>query len=398
MTIAYFDCQVGVSGDMILGALVDAGASLSLIEDAFAGLPNEFQVALKIDEVTRGGLRAAHVRVEGNLVPLQGRPFADLLGLVDQVNTSPENKEQGRRILQAIGEAEARVHGVSLENVHLHELGSLDTLIDVMGAVIGLSELGITDVFSAPLPAGHGIVRSEHGQLLVPVPAVMELAKLYDVPLRTPTTSTIAGELVTPTGAAILATLASFDPISIVPDRIGHGAGTRDPESYPNILSLWIGGYEVGNVDQLILIETNIDDMNPEIYSYVRERLVNAGARDVWMTPVQMKKDRAGVIVSILAEPSDEKQMLEILFYETSTLGARVQQIRRPRVDREIVHVATALGESRVKIKRIGDRVVSVAPEYEDCRLLAVETGMSLQEVYRLVNRAAEDKWLRSVE
>ena len=394
MTIAYFDCQVGVSGDMILGALVDAGASLPLMQDALAGLPDEFQVGLKKEEVTRGGIRASHVQVEGNLTPAHGRSFADLLRLVDHVATTSENKEQARRILQAIGEAEARVHRVSLEDVHLHELGSLDTLVDVLGAVIGLSELGITKVYSAPLPAGHGTVRSEHGKLPVPVPAVLELAKLYAVPLRTPTSATVAGELVTPTGAAILATLASFEPVSIVPDRVGHGAGTRDPESYPNVLTLWVGESSIEDVDQLILIETNIDDMNPEIYSYVRERLTSAGARDVWMTAIQMKKDRPGVAVSILAEPSDEKQMLEILFHETSTLGARIQQIRRPRVDREIVRVTTTLGESRVKIKRADGRVISVAPEYDDCRQLALDSGLSLQDVYRVVRRAAEDKWL----
>jgi len=394
MTIAYFDCQVGVSGDMILGALVDAGASLPLMQDALAGLPDEFQVGLKKEEVTRGGIRASHVQVEGNLTPAHGRSFADLLRLVDHVATTSENKEQARRILQSIGEAEARVHRVSLEDVHLHELGSLDTLVDVLGAVIGLSELGITKVYSAPLPAGHGTVRSEHGKLPVPVPAVLELAKLYAVPLRTPTSATVAGELVTPTGAAILATLASFEPVSIVPDRVGHGAGTRDPESYPNVLTLWVGESSIEDVDQLILIETNIDDMNPEIYSYVRERLTSAGARDVWMTAIQMKKDRPGVAVSILAEPSDEKQMLEILFHETSTLGARIQQIRRPRVDREIVRVTTTLGESRVKIKRADGRVISVAPEYDDCRQLALDSGLSLQDVYRVVRRAAEDKWL----
>ena len=249
-------------------------------------------------------------------------------------------------------------------------------------------------MYSAPLPAGHGTVRSEHGKLPVPVPAVLELAKLYAVPLRTPTSATVAGELVTPTGAAILATLASFEPVSIVPDRVGHGAGTRDPESYPNVLTLWVGESSIEDVDQLILIETNIDDMNPEIYSYVRERLTSAGARDVWMTAIQMKKDRPGVAVSILAEPSDEKQMLEILFHETSTLGARIQQIRRPRVDREIVRVTTTLGESRVKIKRADGRVISVAPEYDDCRQLALDSGLSLQDVYRVVRRAAEDKWL----
>ncbi|MQG21827.1 MAG: nickel pincer cofactor biosynthesis protein LarC [SAR202 cluster bacterium] len=394
MTIAYFDCQVGVSGDMILGALVDAGAPLPLMQDALAGLPDEFQVRLKKEEVTRGGIRASHVQVEGNLTPAHGRSFADLLRLVDHVATTSENKEQARRILQSIGEAEARVHRVSLEDVHLHELGSLDTLVDVLGAVIGLSELGITKVYSAPLPAGHGTVRSEHGKLPVPVPAVLELAKLYAVPLRTPTSATVAGELVTPTGAAILATLASFEPVSIVPDRVGHGAGTRDPESYPNVLTLWVGESRIEDVDQLILIETNIDDMNPEIYSYVRERLTSAGARDVWMTAIQMKKDRPGVAVSILAEPSDEKQMLEILFHETSTLGARIQQIRRPRVDREIVRVTTTLGESRVKIKRADGRVISVAPEYDDCRQLALDSGLSLQDVYRVVRRAAEDKWL----
>ena len=394
MTIAYFDCQVGVSGDMILGALVDAGASLPLMQDALAGLPDEFQVGLKKEEVTRGGIRASHVQVEGNLTPAHGRSFADLLRLVDHVATTSENKEQARRILQSIGEAEARVHRVSLEDVHLHELGSLDTLVDVLGAVIGLSELGITKVYSAPLPAGHGTVRSEHGKLPVPVPAVLELAKLYTVPLRTPTSATVAGELVTPTGAAILATLASFEPVSIVPDRVGHGAGTRDPESYPNVLTLWVGESSIEDVDQLILIETNIDDMNPEIYSYVRERLTSAGARDVWMTAIQMKKDRPGVAVSILAEPSDEKQMLEILFHETSTLGARIQHIRRPRVDREIVRVTTTLGESRVKIKRADGRVISVAPEYDDCRQLALDSGLSLQDVYRVVRRAAEDKWL----
>lgn len=398
MAIAYFDCQVGVSGDMILGALVDAGASLPLMQDALGGLPDEFEVALKGEEVTRGGVSASHVQVEGNLTPAHGRSFADLLDLVDYVRTSPENKEQGRRILKSIGEAEARVHKVSLENVHLHELGSLDTLVDVMGAVIGLSELGITKVFSAPLPAGHGTVRSEHGKLLVPVPAVLELAKLYDVPLRTPTPSTVSGELVTPTGAAILATLSSFESVSIVPDRVGRGAGTRDPESYPNVLTLWVSEHSIENVDQLILIETNIDDMNPEIYSYVRERLTEAGARDVWMTAIQMKKDRPGVVISILAEPLDENKMLEILFHETSTLGVRIQQVRRPRVDREIVRVMTKLGEANVKIKRVNGRVISVAPEYDDCRRLAIASGVSLQDVYRVISRAAEDKWLDSLE
>ena len=398
MPIAYFDCQVGASGDMILGALLDAGAPIDAMRDAFADLPSGMQVTIDAEQVQRGGLHAMHATVGGQLSPETGRSFVDLMGLADRLRISGRLMDQGRAVLMRLGEAEARVHGVPLEEVHLHELGSLDTLVDVFGAVIGLDALGVTEVHSAPIPAGRGTVRSQHGPLLVPAPAVMELAVMAGAPLRTPHPQANTGELVTPTGAAILTTLGSFLPIDIVPQKVGYGAGSRDPETYPNVLGMWVGEVATNPLpadgQSLITIETNIDDMNPEIYGYLRERLTAAGARDVWYTPVQMKKDRPGVTVGILAPAVAEGRMLQILFEETSTLGARVQPVRRPQVDRDVVVVRTSLGDAAVKLKRVGGRIVSAAPEYEEARRLAEEAGMPLQDVYRIVQRAAEDEWL----
>ncbi|MDP7619153.1 MAG: nickel pincer cofactor biosynthesis protein LarC [Dehalococcoidia bacterium] len=402
MRIAYFHGSSGASGDMLLGALVDAGAPLERLQAAIDCL-GEDAPTLEEQQVDRGGMRSTKVdvllskpipRSEGHSSP---RPLRELLDRVENSTLPNQVKTDSLHILNRIGEAEARVHGVPTDELALHELGSDDTLADIIGTVSALVELGIEHVFSAPLHIGSGVVRSQHGTLPVPVPGVTELVKGSGAQIISPPTSARdVGELLTPTGAALLTTIATFEAPTMSIDAVGYGAGGRNPDERPNVLTLWIGDADTATkaASNMIVIETNIDDMNPELFGYAREALSAAGARDVWLSSIQMKKDRPGTLLSAITPADRERQVVDALLKETSTLGVRVTPVRRWEADRTSETVDTRLGPIRVKLKVLDGRPVSVAPEYDDCRDIARRTRMPILEVMRVAQRAADDRFL----
>ncbi len=404
MRIAWLQCANGVSGDMLLGALVDAGAPVDAMNAAISSVFPDKVVKLTPDEAYRAGIRSTHMQVSGGDDAEGGHtPLSELIGRLENSTLPKDITEHGTAILRRIGEAEARVHGGSVDDVELAELGSADTLVDIVGTLVGLEELGIESLYSTGLPLATGRVTTHHGVLPVPAPGVLEMMRLAGAPALPPPSAgegQPTGEIVTPTGAAILTTLASFDPppaMSVV-HSVGYGAGTKDPKGRANIVTLIVGeaADEPARVQQMVMIETTIDDMNPEIYDYVRERLMAAGARDVWLQDVQMKKGRPGVIVSAIAPESARDAIVGELLRETTTLGVRVTPVTRYEAARESVVVDTPLGPARVKVKRLtpDGEIVGFAPEYEDSRRLAEQSSVPLSRVYDIVRRAAEDSLL----
>ena len=404
MRIAWLQCANGVSGDMLLAALVDAGAPIGRMNEAIEQVFPEDTPRLTPVETFRAGIRATHIKIEGgDDTGADHTPLTDLVDRVERANLPSSVVQRAVAILRRIGEAEARVHGGRAETVQLAELGSADTLIDIVGTLVGLDELGIGNLYSTGLPLATGRVSTHHGILPVPAPGVLEMMRLAGAPTLPPPVNgegQQTGELVTPTGAAIVTTLASFDPppdMSAV-HSVGYGAGTKDPKGRGNIVTLIVGKADAEPVRTrpMVMIETTIDDMNPEVYDYVRERLMAAGARDVWLQNVQMKKGRPGVIVSTIAPESEKDAIIRELLQETTTLGVRITPVTRYEAVRESVVVRTPLGPAGVKIKRLaaGGEIVGISPEYEDCRRLAEQSSVPLSRVYDIVRRAAEDALL----
>jgi len=393
VTIAYFDLIGGASGDMTLGALADAGLDMAALESALATLPVR-GYRLEAERVRRGALSATRVRVFITRRSKQPRTLADLLAIVRAGKLPKRVREQSSAIFRRLAEVEAKVHDVPLSKVHFHELGAVDTVVDVVGACMGLHLLGVDEVYASPLPLGHGLIRSDDGPLPLPAPATLALAARAKAPLR-PDDGTM-GETVTPTGAAILTTLARFERPAMRLERVGYGAGGRDTPERPNVLAVWLGQrVESAGETPLALLETNIDDMDPRIYGHLMERLLEAGARDVWYTPIQMKKGRPATMVSVLATPDMEGAIVGLLLRETTTLGVRVREVRRHEAQRESVTLKTSLGEVPVKVKRIEGKAVGATPEYDVCRRIAREKGMPLVDVLRRVQREADAKLLK---
>lgn len=392
MKAAYFNCIGGASGDMILGAMLDCGLPLEALVKGLEGLSLP---GYRLDSrpARRGFIRGTQALVETWEPPGTPASLPEMFRLIDNSSLPPRVKEKARAILQRLGQAEARVHGVAEAEVHFHEMG-VDTLVDITGAVLGLELLGIEAVYSSPLPAGEGTVETRHhGLLPLPAPAVLELMAQARAPLRTGAPA--RGEFTTPTGAAILTTLARFEQPTIYLEKVGYGVGSRDLPELPNVLGLWLGEVAPGE-RELVLAETNIDDMNPELYGPVMERLLEQGALDVWLTPIQMKKSRPGTLISVLCPPELESEVVRLLLRETSTLGLRLQRVRRVEAGREVVEFTSSLGSVSVKLKRLGGQVLGLAPEFEDCRRLAREHGLPLPEVYRLVTAEAGARLLPS--
>jgi uncharacterized protein (TIGR00299 family) protein len=391
LKIGYFDCFSGASGDMILGALLDAGLSLDSLNASLARLPlSGYRISSQ--PASRGIITGTQVIVAVDESAQEQRGIKDILSLVENSELSQRAKERCALIFNRLATAEAKVHRVPIDEVHFHEVGATDAIVDVVGAVIGLDLLGIEALFSSPLPAGSGTVQAEHGVLPVPAPATLELIATSGAPIR-PTPSPELGELVTPTGAAIVTTLASFESPTFRLERIGYGVGSRELASMPNVLPLWIGE-STAEERQLLLLETNIDDMSPELYGYVMERLFEHGALDVWFTPIQMKKNRPAVMLSVLAPPEAEGKIVDTLLRETSTLGMRWQRVGRHESEREIIAFDSSLGRVGVKVKHFRGARISLSPEFEDCRRLAQEHGLPLQEVYRIVTAEASAQLL----
>jgi len=387
MRIAYFDCFSGISGNMALGALLDAGLEADRLKAELArlSLPG---YELTYQTVQRGGLRGTYVEVQTSRHEHE-RHLSDIELFIRESDLPSQVKSRGLSIFHRLAEAEARVHGISVDEVHFHEVGAVDAIVDVMGVAIGLWLLDVKKVYASPVHVGRGTVTCAHGTLPVPAPATLEL--LRGVPIYG---RDVEAELVTPTGGAILTALVeSFGaapPMRV--KQIGYGAGTRELP-HPNLLRVSIGtvdesvtGYEE---DSVTVIETNIDDMTPQWYEHAMERLFEAGALDVFLTPIQMKRNRPGTQLSVLVEEERVSDVLPVLFAETTTIGVRLHRKRRYKLSRQIVTVETRFGPIRVKVAREGDHLANIAPEYRDCRHAAKEQGVPIKEVHQAALAAA---------
>jgi len=382
MRIAYFDCFAGVSGDMILGALLDAGLSLEQLKGELAKLDLS-HYELRTEQVARrgvGGTRAM-VIVDEDHHRQHHRRLHQIQEIIERSALQESIKRNSRQIFARLAEAEAKVHRTSVEAVHFHEVGAMDAILDVTGAVIGLYCLGIEQVYCSPLHVGSGTVVCAHGTLPVPAPATAELLKGRPI-----YATGVAGELVTPTGAAILTTLSSgFGPMpSMTLESIGYGAGARELD-IPNLLRVFIGASSdpaaTAEAECVAVLETAIDDMNPQLYDYLIGKMLNLGALDVFLTPLQMKKNRPGTLITVICPTGMVGQFSELLLRETTTIGLRWRVDQRLKARRTIQEVQTRYGPVKIKVARLGNRIVNISPEYEDCKRLAQEQGIPLKEV-----------------
>jgi uncharacterized protein (TIGR00299 family) protein len=390
--IAYFDTFSGISGDMTVGALLDLGVPLGTIEAAVqaVGLRG---VTLASERVERCGIAATKFHVHGADDHDSGhhhhhphRPYAEVRDLVAGSGLEPGVRDQALAVFARLAEAEGAAHGVPPDSVEFHEVGAVDAIVDVVGAVAGLHHLGVERAWVAPLPLGQGMIHAAHGPLPVPGPAVVSLLAGRAVRFEDG-----GAELVTPTGAALVAALTdagTVPPLRI--EAVGHGAGTRELPDRPNLLRLVLGTpvVETGS-DDVIVLEATIDDMNPEFYEHVLERLLAAGAKDAFLTPVVMKKSRPGVTLSVLVAPADRDRLAAIVFAETSTIGLRWTPWTRVVLPRESRRVETAYGAVSVKLATAPDGTVNVAPELDDCRRVAAERGVPLKLVHQAAVAAA---------
>ncbi len=383
MRIAYFDCFSGVSGDMTLGALVDAGVDGAAIRAGVAGLGLDFE--LSFETVRRGGFRATHARV---IAPVEKahRHLHHIEAMLDRAGLPPRQDELARRIFLRLGEAEAKAHGIELKKVHFHEVGAVDSIVDIVGAAIGLDLLGVDRIEASALPPGRGSVKADHGRMPLPAPATAEL--LRGIPLAE---STADFEQTTPTGAAILATVAeSFGPLpAMTTEVIGLGAGTMDPPGLANVVRLFVGHANVPAAsDRVWVLETNLDDLPGEVVGYATTRLLAAGALDAFVTPILMKKNRPGQMISVLCDEAAIPAMEEILFRETTTLGVRRYPVSRHKLQRKAARVESRFGPIVGKLGWLEGRPVQFSPEYDDCSRIATERGVPLRDVYQAAHAA----------
>jgi pyridinium-3,5-bisthiocarboxylic acid mononucleotide nickel chelatase len=423
----YFDCFSGVSGDMVLGALLDLGLPFDALRGALGSLAIEYG-GISSARVTRAGVSATKFTAEAEAAPVgadvghpghghhhhheqahehahahhhhdhdaaggalhQHRSLKEIAALVGRSALSPAGKDRALHLFERLGDAEAAIHGVPLERVHLHEVGALDSIIDIVGAVYGLEWVGASEVRSSPLAVGSGTVECAHGTFPVPAPATARLLK--DVPVYA---GAVAAEMVTPTGALIVTDYASgyggLPELRI--ERIGYGAGTRDFPKHPNVLRLFLGESGGGpSLERIVSIECEIDDMNPQLFGPLMDRLAAAGALDVFYASVQMKKNRPGTLVTVLALPERREAVVATLFEDTTTIGVRFQEVLRERLDREIVTVETPVGPIRFKVARRNGRVLNAAPEFDDCAGAAASRGLAIKDVQAVAIKAWLDR------
>jgi pyridinium-3,5-bisthiocarboxylic acid mononucleotide nickel chelatase len=406
-TIAYVDTPSGISGDIFLGCLVDVGWPVERLQAICQALrlpPDSWQV--RAEQVMRGPLRATlvHVKVvEGDA----HRHLSDVRQIIEVADLPPVVQERAVAVFTRLAEAEARVHGTTVDRIHFHEVGALDAIVDIVGVCAGLHELGIEALYASPLPLGHGWANTMHGRIPLPAPATLELLAAAGAPTRP---APGPGELVTPTGAALLAELARFQQPAMRIQSAGYGAGQKEFE-WPNVARLWLGSggeKQAGSSEEgvrqsadqeaVVVLETNIDDMNPEFYGWVSERLFAAGALDVWTSAIAMKKNRPAVMLSVLAQAEQAEALATLLLRETTTLGVRVQPFHRYKAHREIRPVETDYGEARVKLKWVDDELVGATPEYEDCRRLAEAANHPVRLVYDAVHAAAHRSFVQRLK
>jgi uncharacterized protein (TIGR00299 family) protein len=391
MNIAYLDCASGISGDMMLGTLVDVGVPVEQLNEAIGslGLPGCRLVA---EEVRKTGFRATQVRVEYAHEHAH-RHLHHILTMIDGSRLSPRQKELAARIFRRLAAAEAKVHGTTIDKVHFHEVGAADSIADIVGTAVGWELLGIEQVVASAIPVGGGKIRIAHGEVSVPAPATAEL--LRGVPLAP---SAVEKELTTPTGAAIVTTLAqrfgALPPMRL--ERIGCGAGQRDLEEQPNLLRLLLGQSDAdGQTEQIWVAETNLDDTTGEMIGYCTARLWEAGVLDVYTTPIQMKKNRPAVMLSVLCREEQLARVSAILFAETTTLGVRQWPVRRQVLRRQAHSVQTSWGPVEGKVAWLADQP-RFAPEYEACRAMAEQHKLPLRAVYEAAHQAFDPHQLRS--
>lgn len=391
MKVAYFDCVSGISGDMTLGAMIDAGLE---VEELSRGISKLGLSGYEIEarKVTRQGISATLVDVQVMEEGMERR-LSDIEAILEASALDDDVKEASKKAFARLAAAEARIHRTTARDIHFHEVGGVDAIVDIVGAFVGLKCLGVQKVYASHLPLGRGTVECAHGTLPLPAPATLELLKGVPVYGRD-----IEAELVTPTGATIITSLTEDfgPPPPMRTESVGYGAGHRDlPLS--NILRLIIGSTEEPkNVrccgyqqEKVVMIEANIDDMNPEFYDHVMGRLFALGAMDVFLTPIHMKKNRPAVMLSVLLERERVNEALAVIFSETTTLGTRLYEVERRKLIREQVMVETAYGQVTVKVGRVGGGILNISPEYEDCRRIAEREGIPLKMVYDEVKRQA---------
>ena len=394
MKIAYFDCFSGISGDMTVGALLDAGLKIETLEKELKKLGlSGYQ--LEVNKVVKKGISATQFKVKIKEEGVE-RSFKDILTILEESKLDEEIKKETKKIFFNIAQAESKIHRKDIDKIHFHEIGGLDSIIDITSAVIGIKTLGIEEIHSSALPVGKGFVKCAHGVIPVPAPATLELLK------NIPTYSGgIESEMITPTGAAIISTLAkSFGERPLMKiERIGYGAGEKE-FTIPNLLRVSIGekilkdeNLKDGYVsDEAVLIETNIDDMNPEFYDYIIDQLFSQGALDVFLTPIQMKKNRPAHMFSIIVYEQNLKEILEVLFSESTTLGVRIREIKRLRLAQQNFIAETKYGKIRVKVGIFKGEIKNIAPEYEDCKKMAKQHQVHLKEVYEEVKKVSYNK------
>ena len=400
--IAYFDCFSGVSGDMVLGALLDLGLPIDDLRQAFGSLAIEYG-AVAAERVLRAGVSATKFRVHQHAVAgahhepasqaharnhhhSHHHSLAQIAAAIDRSALSAEGKARAKRLFHRLAEAEAAIHQVPIERVHLHEVGAIDSIVDIVGTVYGMEWLAAGAVVVSPLNVGGGTVECAHGVFPVPAPATARL--LQDVPIYGGAPAT---ELVTPTGALLMTEYATaFGPLPPLRIRsIGYGAGERDFSRHPNVLRVVIGEAETAaSTEAIVVLECEIDDMNPQLFGPLMDRLHGSGALDVFYAPVQMKKNRPGTLVSVVARPADRQRLTGILFAETTTIGVRYREMQRERLAREVRTLATPLGPMRVKVATRDGAVLNASPEFEDCARAAADHGLPIKEVQAIVTKA----------
>lgn len=382
---AYFDCFAGASGDMLLGSLLDAGLPLESLRQALSTLPiHGYEILTETQE--RQGVRGTKVSIPYDEAHQPHRHLPDILAIIEGSALPAVVKAQAIAVFERLARAEAHVHGTTPDHVHFHEVGAIDSIIDIVGVVTALHLLGVEQVYASSLPLGGGTVEAAHGILPVPAPATMEIMAKAQVPTR-PHPAQV--ELVTPTGAALLAELAHFEQPSLAIEAVGYGFGTRQVPPL-NAVRVWVGQTieATPEKDEVVLLACNLDDTTGEALGYVQGQLLEMGALDVWFTPIYMKKNRPGVLLSVLARPEQAQALAATILRETTTLGVRWQRWGRYIAERVSETVGTPWGAVRVKVKRLGGEDLAAVPEYEDCARLAREAGIPWQQVYAAAEQA----------
>lgn len=387
MKTVYFDCFAGISGNMLLGAFLDAGVPEESLRNELAKL-NLTGYELKIQRVIKQGIAAVHADVElvhhhhDHEHHYHHRYLPDIYAILDQSALAQAVKDNSKKIFLRLAEAEAKVHGTTVDKIHFHEVGAIDSIVDIVGAAFCLHYLGIEKVCASRLQTGSGFVQCSHGQMPVPAPATAEL--LRNIPYYNGNTEK---ELVTPTGAAFLAAFGTefgAIPAGFLSHAIGYGAGGWDLD-FPNVLRVHVGELGQAEEAQMLVVEANIDDLNPQIYEYVMEKLLALGARDVWMTPIIMKKSRPATMLSVLADAPLLESIAACLFAETSTIGIRHYPVQRQIAGRVIKKITTLWGEASVKVSSYQNKICNIAPEFDDCRKLAEEHNIPLKQIQQQV-------------